>query len=234
MSVTERVSIPQKSTFNYSLKVKHIFLTFLQEFCSFQNPTSLLYWNPAERDKSNVMIMDSYVHDLEAMVNQKPLIVLKRGAIYVSQGSMYDNMMKFEMRDMGQKSRSGQPVQQELEYNTFMFSGSIDWHCISRQGLEAEELASNVAVLHQVYKQVLREKGLYDVKSVQVGEETMIEGDVETEMVMVPVSISYEMQAHYEMWSSAPVFETANLYGTADSKNADGDQIDDLLLNTDP
>lgn len=230
MSITERMSIPQKSTFNYSLKVKHIFLTFMQEFCSFQNPSHQFYWNKDDIEKSNIYIFDSYSHDIETYVGKKPALVLKRGPIYVSSGTMYENMLRFENKPSNIISKNGHEVPIEIEYKTFLFSGNVDWHCISRQGLEAEHFASNVAMLHQAYKQVLREKGLYDIKSIQIGEETMIEGDVETEMVMVPVTIAYDLQAHYEIWSDAAIFERANIIGEVDSNN----NTSDILMNTDP
>jgi hypothetical protein len=82
--------------------------------------------------------------------------------------------------------------------------------------MEAEEIASVVAMLHEAHQQVLLQKGLKSIKSIQIGEEVMISGDVETEMVMVPVSISYDIQAHYEYFEIAPPFDHFNLRGRVD------------------
>jgi hypothetical protein len=220
---TERASNPQQESLNIPLKVKHIFLTFMQEFCSMQNPEALLHWNAKEPEKSNTWILDSYAHDIEKKVEQKPLIVFKRGPIYTAQTSMYQNLARMENRNVDPTQPNSL---QEIEYRTYMVSGNAEWNCISRQGLEAESIASVVAMVHQAHQQVLMQKGLFAVKSVQIGEEVMISGDVETEMVMVPVSISYDMQVHYEYWESGEVLKHANIYG----RGPDGD----LLLNTDP
>jgi len=222
---TERVSNPQASTLNYPLKVKHIFLTFLQEFCSMQNPDVLMYWNPDSLDESNIWIIDSYAHDLESLVEKKPMIVFKRGPMYVAQGFLSENLVRMENRLDPRWAAKGRDVNNSIEYRTFMMSGQADWQCISRQGMEAEQIATVVAMMHQTHKQVLKQKGLHEIKSVQIGEEVMISGDVETEMVMVPVTISYDIQAHYEYWEDGELHERTWITGTVNG---------DPLLHTDP
>jgi hypothetical protein len=222
---TERVSNPQASTLNYPLKVKHIFLTFLQEFCSMQSPDVLMYWNPDSLEESNIWITDSYAHDIESMVEKKPMIVFKRGPMYVAQGFLSENLVRMEDRLDPTWAAKGRDVHHNIEYRSFMMSGQADWQCISRQGMEAEQIATVVAMLHQTHKQVLKQKGMHELKSVQIGEEVMIAGDVETEMVMVPVTISYDIQAHYEYWEDGVLHEHSWIKGTVNG---------DMLLDTDP
>lgn len=221
----KNVSLPQKESLNYPLKVKHIFLTFMQEFCSMQNPDALLYYDQDNMDNSNVLILDSFAHDIEHLIDQKPLIVFKRGPIYVAQGTLYDNLLRMESRPDPRWTEKGENFHRDVQYRTFMVSGQCDWHCISRQGMEAEEMAAIVAFVHQAHVQVLRQKGIHAVKSVQVGDENLIAGDVETEAVMVPVSIAYDMQVHYEYWLDGDPHRHSWLKGKVG---------DDLLLDTDP
>jgi hypothetical protein len=231
MADTERVSIPQQATFNYPLKVKHIFLTFMQEFCALQNPSALMHFNPTDPSSSNIWIMDSYAHDIEDKVGVKPALVFKRGPMYVAQGFLSDNLLREESYVDHKYSTPDKPVYGKLDYKSFMFSGQADWMCISRQGMEAEAIAAVVAMVHRAHIQVLKQKGLHEIKSIQIGEEMMIEGDVETEMISVPVTISYDLQAHYEMWDDGVPFNRAWLKGTVESEGLpDGD----MLLNTDP
>ena len=225
---TEQATTPQKGTLSYVKKVKHIFLTFLQEFCSKQHPGAGMFYNPDDLEASNILILDSYAHDLEQMVGRKPVIVFKRGPLFVSQGFLGEDLLRRETRLLPKDQVGGRSIRHDLDYRTFMFTGTADWQCFSRQGLESEEIATVVAMLHQAHKQVLMQKGLHSIKSIQIGEEMMVEGDVETEMVLVPVSITFELQAHYEYWEDAPVFDHANILG--DTKESPGD----LLLNTDP
>lgn len=220
MADVQGVSVPDTGL-NYVLKVKHIFLTFLQEFCSFQKPENLLYWVPKEPEKSNVWIVDSYAHDLETMTEKKPVITFRRGPLYVAQNTLYDNMLRIEARE---DNRHPGFINNDVEYKTFLFSGQIDWQCISRQGIEAENMASTVAMLHQVHKQVLRQKGLHEIKTIQIGEENLITGDVETEMIMVPVTVSFDMQAHYEIWKDANPHRHTFIKGSVNG---------DMLMNTD-
>ena len=221
---TNNTVIPQKESLNIPLKVKHIFLTFLQEFCSRQSPDATMHWDAKTPENSNIWIVDSYAHDIEQKTEKKPLIVFSRGPLYTSQASMYQNLLREEHRKIYPETPE---VSQSIEYRTFMMTGQCEWKCISRQGLEAEAIASVVAMLHQAHMQVLMQKGLFAVKSIQIGDESVISGDVETEMVMVPVSINYDLQVHYEYWEDGAVFKRAFLRGKSTKDN-------DLLLNTDP
>ncbi len=222
---TERVSNPQASTLNYPLKVKHIFLTFLQEFCSMQSPDVTMYWNPDSLEESNIWIMDSYAHDIESLLEKKPMIVFQRGPMYVAQGFLSDNLLRQESMVDPKWAARGKTYNNTKDYRTFMMSGQIDWQCISRQGMEADMIASVVSTLHSVHKQVLKQKGLHELKSVQIGQETLISGDVETEMVMVPVTVAYDIQFHYEYWEDGDPHLHTQITGTVNG---------DPLLNTDP
>ena len=190
-----------------------------------QNPNVLMYWDPEDLEKSNVWITDSFAHDIESLTEKKPLIVFKRGAMYAAQGSMYDNLCRMETFTDPKWASQGVNVSNFKEYRTYMMSGQVDWHCISRQGMEAEQIATVVANLHQVHKQVLKQKGIHEIKSIQIGEEVIIAGDVETEMVMVPVTIAYDIQVHYEYWEDGDRHLRSWIKGTVNG---------DPLLDTDP
>ena len=182
-----------------------------------------MHWNYQDPEASNIWIVDSYAHDIEQKTEKKPLIVFSRGPVYTSQGYMYENLARLENRVL---DKSKPKIAQQIQYRTFMVTGQCEWKCISRQGVEAESIASVVAMLHQAHLQVLLQKGLHSIKSISIGDESVIAGDVETEMVMVPVSINYDMQVHYEYWETNAPFNHGNIIGEAPGG--------DKLLNTDP
>ena len=87
---------------------------------------------------------------------------------------------------------------QKTIYNDLL-TGSVAFSCISREGIEAENVAHIVFNSFKFFRQVLQKYGFFSIKSLSLGEESLVEQEgSEDKLYIVPVYITASIQ---DRWS---------------------------------
>ena len=161
---------------NYPSKSKDVILHFLQKIfsqTSLYNGMNEYQWN---RDSkiSKVHISDSNIENL-LIVEQKPSLIVTRGNMQWNGGAI-DSFLN--------RNLSG-----NREYKDLM-SVDMTINCFSREGLEAEFLASLVFQMLTVFKQDIRSTySLHKFDILGLGAESIIQSDSKIDLIAVPVFI---------------------------------------------
>jgi len=98
-----------------------------------------------------------------------------------------------EMRDMttGKYTISG------------LLNGTVALSCISREGIEAEQIAHLVFNSFKMFRPVLQKYGFFSIKSLNIGAETLVEQEgADDRTTIVPVYISASIQDRWIMEDS--------------------------------
>jgi len=165
--------------------IRNTALRFLQTIYS-QNPKGQLRYCDDE-EETDIKIADQFAFDLDA-AHIKPAIIAVRGTINWSKVGMNHGMHSLDMRT-GRSEHSGQ------------LHSSVGLSCISRVGLEAEQIASDVFNLFKVFKPTLMRYGFFTVESMSMGPEQLVEVAGEAKLFMVSVVIGCQIQ---DGWTMAP------------------------------
>jgi len=173
---------------------KDIILQFLQDMFSQED----LYdgkndytWSP-DPELSKILIADAYTEDLETE-EMRPAIVLRRGPIRWMQGSI-DQRSFVDFRTGAKRFQD-------------VLALDLTAECLSRNGLEAELLADIVFQGIQMFAGAIRKRGAFEVDSVAIGPETLIQGDSQQDLSAVPVGIRLLMQKRWQVNMDASLLE---------------------------
>jgi len=123
--------------------------------------------------KSQITICDSYAASLED-VEKRPLIVLMRPTLSIAEvgGTSHFVNMKKGMKQM-----------------TLSIGTTIEINCVAKSGIVAERLASYVALIFIVNKDLLRRYGFHKIQSISISGEMPQAFSEREEKVIVSVSI---------------------------------------------
>ena len=77
---------------------------------------------------------------------------------------------------------------------TDLMNSSVTFHVVSKNGIQAEEIASELFSALTVHKEELRKKGIHKVSNLSLGEEQMLRSNAGIEYSTVPITISFLMQ----------------------------------------
>jgi hypothetical protein len=77
---------------------------------------------------------------------------------------------------------------------TDMLNGSVGFSCISRVGLEADLIASDVFNLFKYFKTTLMKFGYFSVSSLNMGPEQLVEVEGEPKLFLVSVLMQCQVQ----------------------------------------
>ena len=179
-------NIVDRSAFEGSILsfMKKTMLEFLQIVYSQKKPGRLKY--NQDEEETEIKIADQYAYQLEA-TDTRPAIIATRGAL--SWGNLGINSMQtLDMRT-------------STSTNTDFIVGSVGLSCISRVGVEAEQIASDVFNLIKYFKSTLMKFGFLNVRSVSVGPEQLISAPGEPDMFLVSVLMQCQVQ---DVWRLEP------------------------------
>ena len=73
-------------------------------------------------------------------------------------------------------------------------NASVTFHVVSKNGIQAEEIASDLFSALTVHKEELRAKGIHKVSNLSLGEEQMLRSNASIEYATVPITMSFLMQ----------------------------------------
>jgi len=171
---------------NVAIFLKRTALEFLQILFNQRVEGSFHY--DQDDTKTEILIADIHAVDTQA-VGVRPAIIGIRGPLSwqdVGIGSM-------EMRDMttGKYTFSG------------LLNGTVALSCISREGIEAEQIAHLVFNSFKMFRPVLQKYGFFSIKSLNIGAETLVEQEgADDRTTIVPVYISASIQDRWIMEDS--------------------------------
>jgi hypothetical protein len=159
---------------------KDAVLSLLQEFFSVEKNAGPFLFN-RDANLTKILIADKYTINLED-VEKKPSIVVMRGAQAWGRRGI-DQFLGWEGKNVGER-------------RTDLVQGAFNCTCMSRQGLEAENIGHMVFAFFTYFKSVLRDsvKGIHDIQGVVLGEEMIAKSDSDVEVSVVPVQLSLLLQ----------------------------------------
>lgn len=201
--------------YNRTEAIKYMFLHFMQELFSQQEQYT---WD-SDEEKSDILITDQMPDDM-SVVEKKPMIVLFRGPMRPMQSSI-DQLEKITLKK-GVKRYSD------------LWSGQIRFECIARFGLEAETIATRVALALVTFKDILRERGLHDYREVTIGEEGAMEVDSEIVSTVVSVTLQYTAQFTWKVTTDAEELKDFEIGFCIDSGDIPEDTIYQKTEGEDP
>jgi len=137
----------------------------------------------SDQKKSAIAISDSYPIDRENH-DRYPLIVIKR------------NPFQFRNRHLNQSlynNLSDRQSKMDILY------GTLDVLCTSTVGLEADRIAEEVFLFLCFYRDQISMKGIFDIRSLVLGEESIQRAGSDTDTVTVPVRAVIEVPYSWEV-----------------------------------
>ena len=172
---------------NVAIFLKRTALEFLQILFNQREVGSLYY--DQDDTKTEILIADLHSVDLKA-VGVRPAIIAVRGPL-----SWQDvGIGSIESRDMhtGDFTTSG------------LLNGSLALSCISREGVEAEQIAHLVFQSFKQFRPVLQKFGFFSIKSLNIGAETLVEQEgADDRTTIVPVYVNAMIQDRWVLREDA-------------------------------
>lgn len=159
---------------NVAIFLKRTALEFLQAIFS-QRPLGSFHYDQDDT-KSEIIIADIHSVDLTT-VSGKPAIIASRGPL------------EFIERHLGSVESRDIPTG-NYTFKTLL-SGSVALSCISREGIEAEQIGHLVFNSFKYFRPILQRYGFFTIKSLNIGAETLIEQEgADDKTTAVPVYVS--------------------------------------------
>lgn len=182
------------STNNISLDIKYIFLSFAQNY--FKKETTRFIWaeNPVT---SGIIIADKFSVDL-GIAAKRPAILLSRGpagwtyAVRGQYGHLNPNISgNIRLGALKPAITEDRMMGQEI---TDLYSGSVTYNIVAKQGVEAEEIANKLFSAITAHKQDFHQIGIFKFTSMSISDEKIIKYRGDFELVGVSINISFLMQ----------------------------------------
>ena len=137
--------------------LRRVLLSMLQSYFSQQKAINGLTWDPDTR-KTGIFITDIRPHGIEDL-DPRPAIITERSAFRRQTVGLGDDRVQ-------------ENLTQAIETNTWIMAGQIVFHCISRESLEAEDLAWTVHDLVIMYmRQIAAKIPLHTLGDSSIGAE---------------------------------------------------------------
>ena len=172
---------------NVAVFLKRTAIEFLQILFSQRAPGSYHY--DEDDTKSEILIADLHAVDTIA-VSVRPAIIAVRGPLSWQQ----TGLGSVESRSM---TTGGYTFSDLL-------TGSLALSCISREGIEAEQIGHLVFNSFKFFRPVLQKYGFFSIKSLNIGAETLVEQEgADDRTTVVPVYITALIQDRWIMEDTA-------------------------------
>ena len=184
---TRRRSIDEKTLIpNAAIFLKRTAIEFLQIIFS-QRAEDSLHYDPVD-SQTDIQISDMHAVSLET-IGLRPAIVCVRGPM-TWQGQGIGSVEKRSMTTGNQTFSD-------------LLTGSVAFSCISREGIEAEQIAHLVFNSFKFFRPVLQQYGYFTIKSLNIGEEQLIEQEgADDRTTVVPVFVTAQIQDRWTLSSN--------------------------------
>lgn len=172
---------------NVAVFLKRTALEFLQILFNQREPGSFHY--DEDDTKTDILIADVHAVDTIA-VSVRPAIIAVRGPLSWQQ----TGLGSVESRNM---------TTGNYTFNDLL-TGSLALSCISREGVEAEQIGHLVFNSFKFFRPVLQKYGFFSIKSLNMGAETLVEQEgADDRTTIVPIYISALIQDRWVMDDTA-------------------------------
>ena len=176
------------TTGNISLDIKYIFLNFCQQF--FKSQTKFKWAKDVKSTK--LIIADKNSIDL-GVTTRRPSIILNRGGFgwtFSVRGQRGVGSAVY-----GRKSFLGAGIpsgdQTKNESFTDLLRGSVSLNVLSKNGIQAEEIANILFTALTAYNDDLKKKGIHQITSLTYGEEQTVRATSEVEVAAVQINVGF-------------------------------------------
>jgi hypothetical protein len=186
----EHTSIePKQDIPNIAIFLKRTTIEFLQILFSTRDEGCFKY--SSDESKTEIQISDQHVTNLEAF-HTRPAIIGVRGPLSWQNIGLGGGA--FEGRD----AKSGKQTFNDL------LTGSMAFSCISREGIEAEQIAHLVFNSFKFFKPELQKFGFFSIKSLNIGGESLIvQEGTHDDLYVVPVYVTAQIQDRWTLSNDA-------------------------------
>jgi len=176
VSAGGRRSLSGETIPNVAIFFKRTGLEFLQAIFSVRPENSYRY--DADDTRTEIQISDLHAVNLDA-VNVRPTIVAVRGPV------------SWQGMGIGGGAVAGRDMRTGNHQFADLLTGSVAFSCISREGIEAEQIAHLVFNSFKFFRPVLQQYGFFTVKSLNIGAESLVEQEgSDDKTTIVPVYIT--------------------------------------------
>lgn len=165
--------------------VRNTSLRFLQLAYSQRDEGNFRYQD--DEEYTEIKIADQHAFQLEA-TDTRPAIIAVRGQLAWQNVGMNEGMQELDRRT-------------GVKTSTDLINGGVAFTCLSRVGLEAETIASEVFNLFKFFRRTLKEQGFFNIRSMSLGPEQLVEAPGEPKLFLVSVLLSYQVQ---DRWVLTP------------------------------
>lgn len=173
---------------NVAIFLRRTALEFLQIIFSERAPGFLKY-DPVDT-QTEIQISDVHAVDLET-VGLRPAIVGVRGPL------------SWQGQGLGGGAMESRNIQTGNQTFSDLLTGSVAFSCISREGIEAEQIAHVVFNSFKFFRPVLQKYGYFTIKSLSMGGEQLIESEgADDKTTIVPVYITAQIQDRWTLQSN--------------------------------
>ena len=194
-SVTNGFGIPRRSIEggdripNVAIFLKRTALEFLQIIFSTRGDGQFRYHE--DDTKTEIQISDVHAVDLKA-VGRRPAIVAVRGPL--------------SWQGMGLGGNSVESVEMSTRRTVMsdLLTGSVALSVISREGIEAEQIAHVVFNSFKFFRPILMKYGYFNITSLNIGSESLVEQEgSDDKTTIVPVYITAQVQDRWVLDETA-------------------------------
>jgi len=169
-----------------SLKIKYIFLSFLQQYFSSH---SKYPWNQSPKD-TKIIITDKFAIDL-GVAAIRPSIILDRGPISWTNNYRNEAMPDKDIYDFPVLHKD-----RKLQYTlTDQMQSSITLNIMSKMPFQADELANEVFINISGYREWFKEKGIHKFTGLGISKENVSKlssADIEVTNVSIQMSFIWQ------------------------------------------
>jgi len=176
---------------SYTLQIKRVFLNFLQQYFSTSSVDERYRWS-SDYKQTRIIIADK--NGVDRPTNEKrPLLILSRNSVR----PMFSSL----------KQRLSRQWHNNLESYMDLLEGSVVINCLSKSGVQAEELAHITMLSILAFRDSLKGyNGIHQITNIQIGEESNVLVDVNSVLVNVPVIVQFTKNI---AWTPAPLLSSA-------------------------
>jgi len=184
-SIEKKESIPNAAIF-----LKRTALEFLQIIFSTRAP-GYFHYDGTDDTRNEIQISDVHAVDLDT-ASRRPAIIAVRGPLSWQGLGLGGGAVE------GRSMRTGNTTFNDL------LTGSVAFSCISREGLEAEQIGHLVFNSFKFFRPTLQKYGFFTIKSLNIGAEALIEQEgSDDRTTVVPVFITAQIQDRWKLSDEA-------------------------------
>lgn len=180
---------------NVNLWIKHTFLSFCQGYFSVDQKFTWVS-NPI---LTKIIIADKFAVDL-GVIEKKPAIILSRGSYGWTNAIRGQDGINSVLSKKRVETLSPEPSANR--WGEFIFTdflrGSITYNIISKNGIEAEEIANKLFIALSGYKRELKKYGIHETTNISMGDERIVKTTSEIEAMGITVSLAFMAQRSIE------------------------------------